>query len=172
MKYNPDTDTERYYDPDGVYSKDVKFSNAQLCAIRYGLENGIDVSVYANPEVPAHIMRAVMEYMRREDTSKIKVYTRAQVAALDAGKSANLDTTPMESPKFPIDGMNDMLLWLAGEHQYRVRYTTDGGETVREQSVIENTKAEALLLFNRMYSVPGAKIIDIREPLVAGVLSY
>ncbi len=59
MKYNIDTDTERYNDPDSTYANDPRFSNNQLEEIRYGIENGMDVTVYANPDIPPDIMRSI-----------------------------------------------------------------------------------------------------------------
>lgn len=65
IHYNDITDTERYYIFNGSkgelrkLAKDVRFSNAQLEIIRYGIECGIDYKIYANPEIPEDIMNAI-----------------------------------------------------------------------------------------------------------------
>lgn len=68
MKYNEVTDTERFYVHDGSvlkkYAEDVRFSNAQLQVIRHGLENGLDVSIYANPDIPASVMQMIFTHLK------------------------------------------------------------------------------------------------------------
>lgn len=62
--YSDITDAERYHDSDNKFAKDVRFSNKQLEVIRHGIECGIDVSVYANPEIPAKIMQDILCYLK------------------------------------------------------------------------------------------------------------
>lgn len=68
MNYSEVTDTERYYAGEGSpikkYADNVLFSNAQLEVIRYGLECGLDVSVYANPDIPVNIMTALFNHIK------------------------------------------------------------------------------------------------------------
>lgn len=68
MKYNEVTDSERYYISDNSelkkYADDVRFSDAQLEVIRFGLENNIDVSVYAHPDIPITIMQTIFQYLK------------------------------------------------------------------------------------------------------------
>lgn len=57
-------DTQRYYGMSDLrlrhYCEDTRYSEAQLEYIRYGVENGIDVSTYANPNIPADEMRKLL----------------------------------------------------------------------------------------------------------------
>lgn len=61
MKYSDISDTERFYGSEdeelGKYCADHRFSNDQLEIIRHGIESGIDVSIYANPDIPVDIMQ-------------------------------------------------------------------------------------------------------------------
>lgn len=76
MKYNPKTDTERYYVKDTPklkeFADDVRYSNRQLEYIRFGLEAGIDVTPYANPDIPADIMRNLYHRLTQSRTFKVR----------------------------------------------------------------------------------------------------
>ena len=63
-----------------VYANDVRFSNAQLVQIRYGIENRVDVSVYSNPDIPTHIMEQIRIYLQHDKWFTVR-YT------LDDGKT-------------------------------------------------------------------------------------
>ncbi len=71
MTYSDVTDTERYYICGGhneklrKYANDVRFSNAQLTLIRYGIENGIDVTIYANPDIPEECMKQIFYALKK-----------------------------------------------------------------------------------------------------------
>lgn len=43
-----------------LYS-DIRFDSKQMQLIRKGLENGVDVSTWAKPEIPATLMQRFME---------------------------------------------------------------------------------------------------------------
>lgn len=69
MKYSELTDTERFYadSQPGMkqYCDDHRFSNDQLVQIRYGIESGVDVTVYANPDIPSRVMAVILDYLKK-----------------------------------------------------------------------------------------------------------
>lgn len=75
MEYNELTDKERYYSSDdsilNEYAKDVRFSDNQLEVIRHGIENGLDVSVYANPEIPVAIMQVLFRHLKSSNNEYV-----------------------------------------------------------------------------------------------------
>ncbi len=79
IKYNRRTDPERYEGIDNEY-KDVRFSDQQLHAIRFGSKLGIDTSVYANPEIPTHLMDSICAWLSTYHTYVIRYTT-------DSGKN-------------------------------------------------------------------------------------
>lgn len=63
MNYTESESPQRYYglqdDTLKPYCEDMRYSEEQLEFIRYGIENGVDVSIYANPDIPADDMRKI-----------------------------------------------------------------------------------------------------------------
>lgn len=74
MGYSRSKETERYYgmqDPAmRSYCEDPRYSEAQLVIIRYGIENDIDVSEYADPDIPANDMREIWSRLRQDKCKK------------------------------------------------------------------------------------------------------
>lgn len=71
MDYKEISDPERYHGKnDPLMSKyiyDIRYSNAQLEVIRHGLESGVDVSVYANPDIPVRVMKTLLRRLKSKD---------------------------------------------------------------------------------------------------------
>lgn len=79
--YSQDTDTQRYHGSNEKemkkYCDDVRYSEIQLEIIRYGLECGFDVSIYANPEIPAEIMQEIFFYLKSEHSFIVRYLNTA-----------------------------------------------------------------------------------------------
>lgn len=64
MQYIESESPQRYYGLQDAmlrsYCEDIRYSESQLEYIRYGIENGIDVSTYANPNIPEDEMRKLL----------------------------------------------------------------------------------------------------------------
>ena len=84
MIYSMETDAERIYAKDESamqkYANDVRFSNAQLAQMRMGLESGVDISVYVNPDIPSWLMKDIRFHLQRPHNYEVR-YT------LDDGKT-------------------------------------------------------------------------------------
>lgn len=78
MDYNEATDTERYraVGDTGMekYANNILFSNAQLYIIRCGLDCGLDVSIYAHPEIPVNAMMQIFKYLKNSDKKFVVRY--------------------------------------------------------------------------------------------------
>lgn len=64
MNYTESESPQRYYGLQDAalrpYCEDLRYSEEQLEFIRYGIENNVDVSVYANPNMRADDMRKIL----------------------------------------------------------------------------------------------------------------
>lgn len=64
MNYTESESSQRYYGlQDSAlrpYCEDLRYSEEQLEFIRYGIENDVDVSIYANPDIRADEMRKIL----------------------------------------------------------------------------------------------------------------
>lgn len=163
MQYNAETDVERFYSPDDEYSRDVRFSNAQLTQIRYGVENCVDVSVYAHPDIPYQIMEKIRIDLQKSGEVDGEL-TPEQMNLIEQGRMAGVDTSPMENVSIRLPIMRALLGYLCSVHSYFVRFTTDGGTSVSAVQLHAYTKSEVLAEFNKARMKPGMKIVDIREP--------
>lgn len=112
MKYDKKKDQIRYdvkpTDSIYPYCVDVRYSNAQLEVISDGIEVGVDVTVYANPDIPASTMRQILgslmkctheftlSYLDGDERKSHRIFARTKKGALDTFKFASPDKPVIE----------------------------------------------------------------------------
>lgn len=95
--------------------KDQRFNIYQLAEIRKGLSTGVDVSVYANPDMPWNEMEEVrLELQTGIDMSAYREagFDIMQLAEIREGLSENLDVSEYARPEYFADQMRQIRLGL------------------------------------------------------------
>ncbi len=85
------------------YSENVLFSNKQLEIIRCGEEAGLDVSIYANPDIPSALMEKICWYLRSKHTYVVRYTT-------DNGESILYKTYVTSRKQEALDSFNSLHL--------------------------------------------------------------
>lgn len=87
---------------------DLGFNAEQFKEMRIGLEHGININVYTNPEISATKMRTarlLQEMGTQVKPDLLQNYNERQLEEIRLGKKFGIDTTPYQNPKMDANDM-------------------------------------------------------------------
>lgn len=177
------------------YRKSEKFEPAQEVEIRKGLESGVDVTKYANPDLHFNKMRLIREGLEKGIDASIYLdagFTDGQLVEILEGAAEGLDVSTYANPKYSKelmflaqksleDGVNDLPKYFDKGYDYnQIVAIYYGKKDGIDTSFYENPKLDPIQMsvikwgvkygvdvtkFNNP-EIPADKMIEIRDNLI------